>query len=66
MEKIQTVELYMWWCYQSINCKVPPTNYHILWLVPVAAHAVLSTSDDGCKEQPKHVEKSCSEKNIDC
>jgi hypothetical protein len=49
-------------------CKVPPTNdyliteltYHILWLVLVA-HEVLSTSDDGCKEHPKHVERSCSE-----
>jgi hypothetical protein len=27
----------------------------------VVAHAVLSTPDDGCKEHPKHVERSCSE-----
>jgi hypothetical protein len=33
----------------------------ILWLVLVVAHAVLSTPDDGCKEHPKHVERSCSE-----
>jgi hypothetical protein len=51
------------------QCKVPPTNdylipeltYHILWFVPVVAHAVLSTPDDGCKELSKHVERSCSE-----
>jgi hypothetical protein len=34
---------------------------HITWLVPVVASAVLSNPDDGCKERPKHVEKSCSE-----
>jgi hypothetical protein len=27
----------------------------------VVAHAVLNTPDDGCKEHPKHAEKSCSE-----
>jgi hypothetical protein len=27
----------------------------------VVAYAVLSTPDDGCKEHPKHVERSCSE-----
>jgi hypothetical protein len=27
----------------------------------VFAYAVLSTPDDGCKEHPKHVERSCSE-----
>jgi hypothetical protein len=51
------------------QCKVPLSNdylipeltYHILWLVPVVAHAVLSTPDDGCKENPKHVERYCSE-----
>jgi hypothetical protein len=26
----------------------------------VIAHAVFRTPDDGCKEHPKHVEKSCS------
>jgi hypothetical protein len=26
----------------------------------VVAYAVLSTPDDGCKEQLKHVERSCS------
>jgi hypothetical protein len=40
---------------------VPCTTYHILCLVPVVAHAVLSTPDDGCKEHPKDVERSCSE-----
>jgi hypothetical protein len=25
------------------------------------AHAVLRTPDDGCKEHPKHVQKTCSE-----
>jgi hypothetical protein len=34
--------------------------------VPVVAYAVLSTPDDGCKEHPKHVERSCSAINIDC
>jgi hypothetical protein len=27
----------------------------------VVAHTVLKTPDDGCKEHPKHVEKSCCE-----
>jgi hypothetical protein len=27
----------------------------------VVAHAVLSTPDDGRKEHPKHIERSCSE-----
>jgi hypothetical protein len=26
----------------------------------VVTHAVLNTPDDGCKEHPKHVERSCS------
>jgi hypothetical protein len=30
-------------------------------VVPVVAHAVFRTPDDGCKEHPKHVEISCSE-----
>jgi hypothetical protein len=45
-------------------CKAPQTNdrlimalnYPILWLVPVIAHTVFSTPDDGRKEHPKHVE----------
>jgi hypothetical protein len=55
--------------YLALKCKIPPTydylitelNYHILWLVPVVAHEVFRTPDDGCKEHPKHVEKSCNE-----
>jgi hypothetical protein len=32
-----------------------------IWLVPVVAHTVLRTPDEGHKEHPKHVEESCSE-----
>jgi hypothetical protein len=31
-------------------------NYPNLWLVPVVAHTVFRTTDDGRKEHPKHVE----------
>jgi ABC-type glucose/galactose transport system permease subunit len=37
------------------------TKLHILCLVPVVTHTVFRTPDDGCKEHPKHVEKSWSE-----
>jgi hypothetical protein len=37
------------------------TYYHILRLVPVVVHAVFRTPDDGCKENPKHVEEYYSE-----
>jgi hypothetical protein len=33
---------------------------HELYL-PVVAHTVLSTHDDGCKEHPKYIERACSE-----
>jgi hypothetical protein len=36
-------------------------RWYTVWLVPVVAHTVLRTPDDGCKEHPKRVEKSCSE-----
>jgi hypothetical protein len=57
--------------YKEWIVQVPPTydypitelNYQTLWLVPVVAHAVFRTPDDGRKEHPKHVEESCSEIN---
>jgi hypothetical protein len=44
-----------------VDYLITELNYLILLLVPVVAHAVFRTPDDGRKEHPKHVEESCSE-----